>query len=186
MSNPLPDRPLPTSPVTSGFGAPWEPAGSGYRESDLPPLTPASEVSPEMTAEPSYEHVSWRVSGWDPAAPFRGELQFTGSQGQLLLSLPVDPSTMQSLNEITDAVLDAQHEAFGLPLVDDDEDLGDGANKRSRFRLPGKDIGEERTVVDKELFGVPFRINVRPKALRTLGLIVGAILVVAIIGNLLN
>ena len=182
MDNRLPDRPLPTAPATHAAPPSLIPPNEPWGEH------PGEDVSLTEPVETSYEHISWRITGWDPAAPFRGELQFTGSTGQLLLSLPVDPSTMQSLNEITDAVLDAQHEAFGLSLGDADEteDSASTTDPRRRLRLPGKDIGEERTVVNKELFGVPFRMTVRPKALRMLGMITGGILLVAFVANLLN
>ena len=185
MTNPLPDRPLPTTPVTPGLGGFPSPVG----HLEAPPRMDSPVPEPiEEPADASYQNISWRVTGWDPDAPFRGELQFTGSSGELLLSLPVDPSTMQSLNEITDVVLDAQHEAFGIAPREGDylDDEPTDEETRRRFRLPGKDIGEERTVVDKEFFGVPFRMNVRPKALSMLGMLGGGILLIAFLANLVS
>lgn len=129
------------------------------------------------------QQILWRVTGWTPESPFRGDFQFTTSDGDLLLTLPVDPATMQSLHDISGTVLDAQHTAFGHPAADP---ANASPAKKRGWRLPGRDIGQETTVVDKTLFGVPFRMNIRPKALTMVGGLLGGVLLLAIMVNVIN
>jgi hypothetical protein len=103
------------------------------------------------------------VLGWDPSAPFRGDLVFADQYGDVLLSLPVQPETMRSLRDITDAVLTAQYAAFGQ--------APDGPADMEGSAAPGR----PQSIRD-------LKVQVNPAAMKMLG--VGAVIVVvlAIVG----